>query len=98
MNMERANGIKSIRMSDKNLRKVLEQQLESGRVLIIEDVDADVDPVLTPVLEAHVTRKTGGGFSMMFPDKEVDCAPGFWVRFRSCLFVNVCLSRAVPHS
>lgn len=49
-NMEKPNNIKVIKQNDKNFLRILENSLQFGQPLLIEDIQEEIDPVLQPVL------------------------------------------------
>jgi dynein heavy chain len=49
-NLEKANKIQSIKLNDKFLSRVLENCLQFGQPLMIEDIQEELDPILEPVL------------------------------------------------
>ena len=55
-NMEKENNLKIIKQSDKNLLRVLENCLQFGLPLLIEDINEEIDPLLEPVLLKAVTK------------------------------------------
>ncbi|KAI3432720.1 hypothetical protein D9Q98_004263 [Chlorella vulgaris] len=73
---EAANGLRVTQLNDKHFRNVLEDCLASGRPLLIENVEEELDPVLDPVLERRYMRK-GKSVLVQLADKEVDVADGF---------------------
>jgi dynein heavy chain len=49
-NMEKANSLKAIKQNDKNFLRILENSIQFGQPLLIEDIQEEIDPVLQPVL------------------------------------------------
>ncbi len=49
-NMEKVNKLKIIKLSDRHLSRILENCLQFGQPLIIEDIQEELDPILEPVL------------------------------------------------
>ena len=43
-------------MNDKTFTLQLQEQLENGRPMIVENVPQDIDPVVDPILEKQVNR------------------------------------------
>ena len=49
-NLEKINKIQFIKLNDKFLSRVLENCLQFGQPLMIEDIQEELDPILEPVL------------------------------------------------
>lgn len=49
-NMEKGNNLKAIKQNDKNFLRILENSLQFGQPLLIEDIQEEIDPALQPVL------------------------------------------------
>ncbi|KAL0250960.1 hypothetical protein GEMRC1_000174 [Eukaryota sp. GEM-RC1] len=75
-NKETPNNLKMCRLSDKYFRQTLEDSLQFGYPLIIEDVDEDLDPALDPILDKQWI-KIGSRYKVKLGDKEVDLSDGF---------------------
>ncbi|KAL0227387.1 hypothetical protein P9112_014711 [Eukaryota sp. TZLM1-RC] len=75
-NREGPNGLKICRLGDKYFRQNLEDCLQFGAPLLIEDVDEELDPALDPILDKQWI-KVGSRFKVKLGDKEVDLADGF---------------------
>lgn len=54
----------------------LEDCLSTGKPLLIENIEEDLDPVLDPVLEKRIIKK-GRSYILPLADKEVDFDPNF---------------------
>lgn len=54
----------------------MEDCLSTGKPLLIENIEEDLDPVLDPVLEKRLIKK-GRNYIMPLADKEVDFDPNF---------------------
>eukprot|EP00835_Amoeboradix_gromovi_P001556 NODE_73_length_23464_cov_0.600171.p1 type:complete len:4313 gc:universal NODE_73_length_23464_cov_0.600171:23064-10126(-) len=62
--------------SNKYFRNNVEDAVNLGRPLLIEDVEEYVDPSLDNILERNLL-KSGKGFKVMFGEKELDYTSGF---------------------
>ena len=49
-NLEKANKMQVIKLNDKFLSRMLENCLQFGQPLMIEDIQEELDPILEPVL------------------------------------------------
>lgn len=49
-NMEKQNGLQVIKQGDKNIMRTLENCIQFGQPLLIEDIEEEIDPLLDPVL------------------------------------------------
>ncbi|GBG77441.1 hypothetical protein CBR_g23890 [Chara braunii] len=73
---EAVNNIKVTTLNDKSFRSHLDECLSTGRPMLIENVEEELDPVLDPVLEKR-WQKAGKGLKVALVDKEVDFKPSF---------------------
>lgn len=48
--MEKENHLKAIKQNDKNFLRILENSMQFGQPLLIEDINEEIDPILEPVL------------------------------------------------
>ena len=55
--MEKANNIKTIKQTHKNFLRILENSIQFGQPLLIEDIQEELDPVLEPVLLKQVFKQ-----------------------------------------
>lgn len=55
--MEKPNQLKIIKQTDKDILRVLENCLQFGIALLIEDIKEELNPILNPVLLKLVTRQ-----------------------------------------
>jgi dynein heavy chain len=56
-NMEKHNKLQIIKLNDKHLCRVLENSLQFGQPLLIEDIHEDLDTILEPVLLKQVFKQ-----------------------------------------
>ncbi|KAK3881286.1 hypothetical protein Pcinc_014272 [Petrolisthes cinctipes] len=59
VNMERENGLLSVKQTDPNFLSVVEKALQGGKPLLIEGVGEELDPVLDPVLLRQTYQQQG---------------------------------------
>ena len=76
MNKEEANGLKIIQLSQDRYLDTVEQCLENGIPLLIENMGEDIDAVLDPVI-ARETSKKGRNLLIKLGDKEIEYDPNF---------------------
>ncbi|CAL6017562.1 Outer-arm_dynein gamma [Hexamita inflata] len=67
---------KVISQNNKMFRQIMEDCLESGIPVLIEDVEEELDPVLDPVLEKNYS-KSGRGLQINFGNKNVSFDKNF---------------------
>ncbi|XP_063362018.1 dynein axonemal heavy chain 3 [Cydia amplana] len=58
-NMERANNLKVIKLTDSNYARVLENAIQMGMPVILENIREHVDAVLEPILLRNIFRSGG---------------------------------------
>ena len=75
-NKERFNELQITTLNHKFFRQHLEDSLNMGRPLLIEDIGEELDPVLDNVLEKNFIRQ-GSRLKIKLGDKEVDFQDGF---------------------
>ncbi len=49
-NMEKQNSLKVIRQTDRNFLRILENSIQFGQPVLIEDIKEEIDSVLDPIL------------------------------------------------
>lgn len=75
-NMEAKNGLRTIKLSDANYLRTLENSIRVGNPVLIEDVGETLDPALDPVLQKAIF--TSGGRKMIrMGDTDVDYDDNF---------------------
>ena len=75
-NKEKFNELQITTLNHKFFRQHLEDSLNMGRPLLIEDIGEELDPVLDNVLEKNFIRQ-GSRLKIKLGDKEVDFQDGF---------------------
>eukprot|EP00767_Chilomastix_cuspidata_P003100 gnl/Chilomastix_cuspidata/322.p1 GENE.gnl/Chilomastix_cuspidata/322~~gnl/Chilomastix_cuspidata/322.p1 ORF type:complete len:2547 (-),score=680.75 gnl/Chilomastix_cuspidata/322:1353-8993(-) len=77
-NREAPNGLKVTNLNDKFFRQNLEDSLNFGTPILIEDVGEELDPVLDTILEKQF-EKSGKKLKVRVGDKECDVEDGFYL-------------------
>ncbi|XP_073903039.1 dynein axonemal heavy chain 2 isoform X4 [Castor canadensis] len=75
-NMERSQGLKIIDMQMADYLRILEQAIQFGFPVLLQNVQEYLDPTLNPVLNKSVSR-IGGRLLMRIGDKEVEYNTNF---------------------
>ncbi len=55
--MEKSNKLQIIKLSDKHLVRILENSLQFGQPLLIEDIHEDLDTILEPILLKQIFKQ-----------------------------------------
>ncbi|CAJ0965699.1 unnamed protein product [Ranitomeya imitator] len=74
--MEFANGLKVIDLQMPDFMRILEQAVQFGMPSLLQNVQEDLDPSLTPILNKSIT-KIGGKLQIRLGDKDVVYNPEF---------------------
>ena len=74
--MEREANLKIIKLTDKNFLRTLENSVQVGVPVLLENVDEKLDPALDPLLLKN-TFKQGGVTCIRIGDSNVDYDPNF---------------------
>ena len=74
--MERPNGLKVIKLTDKNFLRTLENSIRTGTPVLLEEVEETLDPSLEPILLKQ-TFKQGGRLLIRLGDSDVDYDKNF---------------------
>ncbi|KAJ3249557.1 Dynein heavy chain 5, axonemal [Chytriomyces hyalinus] len=77
-NREANNKLQITTLTNKYFRQHVEDCVSQGRPLLIEDVEEALDPTLDNILEKNLI-KAGRSWKVVFGDKEVDFADGFYI-------------------
>ncbi|XP_072006034.1 dynein axonemal heavy chain 2 [Engystomops pustulosus] len=74
--METANGLRVIDLQMPDFMRILEQAVQFGTPALLQNVQEDLDPSLSPILNKSVT-KVGGKLQIRLGDKDVVYNPEF---------------------
>ncbi|XP_042367999.1 dynein axonemal heavy chain 2 [Plectropomus leopardus] len=75
-NMEMNRGLKVIDFQMPDYLRVLENAIQFGNPVLLQNVQEDLDPSLNPILNKSLTR-IGGRLMLKLGDKEVEYSPEF---------------------
>ncbi|XP_043933259.1 dynein axonemal heavy chain 2 [Protopterus annectens] len=75
-NMEGSKGLKIIDLQMHDFMRTLENAVQFGSPVLLQNVQEELDPSLTPILNKSVT-KIGGRLMIRLSDKEVEYSPDF---------------------
>ena len=75
-NLERPQGLKIVDLKMGDWMRQMENAIQFGSPVLIQDVGEELDPALEPVLSKAVTKK-GNAFIIKLGEKEVDYNPDF---------------------
>ncbi|XP_041837982.1 dynein heavy chain 7, axonemal isoform X2 [Melanotaenia boesemani] len=75
-NMEKANNLHIIKLSDADFVRTLENCIQFGTPVLLENVGEELDPVLEPLLLKQ-TFKQGGAMCIRLGDSTIEYAPEF---------------------
>ncbi|XP_049904030.1 dynein axonemal heavy chain 7 [Epinephelus moara] len=75
-NMEKANGLRIIKLSDADFVRTLENCIQFGTPVLLENVGEELDPILEPLL-LRQTFKQGGAMCIRLGDSTIEYAPHF---------------------
>ena len=56
-NLEKANKIQVIKLNDKNFSRILENCVQFGQPLMIEDIKEELDPLLETILLKSIFKQ-----------------------------------------
>ena len=79
-----ANSLTTVRLDQKGYLEIIETCVSEGKVLLIENIPEDVDPVLDPLLGRQLIKK---GKAIQLGDKEVEYNPEFQL-YLHCKMAN----------
>ncbi|CAK6963682.1 dynein axonemal heavy chain 7 [Scomber scombrus] len=75
-NMEKANSLHIIKLSDGDFVRTLENCIQFGTPVLLENVGEELDPILEPLL-LRQTFKQGGAMCIRLGDSTIEYAPDF---------------------
>uniref|UniRef100_A0A8B9LDW8 Dynein axonemal heavy chain 7 n=1 Tax=Astyanax mexicanus TaxID=7994 RepID=A0A8B9LDW8_ASTMX len=75
-NMEKANSLRIIKLSDSDFVRTLENCIQFGTPVLLENVGEELDPILEPLLLKQ-TFKQGGSLCIRLGDSTIEYAPNF---------------------
>ncbi|XP_053328214.1 dynein axonemal heavy chain 7 [Spea bombifrons] len=75
-NMEKANSLHIIKLSDPDFVRTLENCIQFGTPVLLENVGEELDPILEPLLLKQ-TFKQGGSICIRLGDSTIEYAPDF---------------------
>jgi len=75
-NMEKPNNLHVVRQSDSDLVRTLENCIQFGTPVLLEDVGEELDPVLESLL-LRQTFRHGGALCVKLGDSVVEYSPDF---------------------
>ncbi|XP_047008198.1 dynein axonemal heavy chain 7-like [Ictalurus punctatus] len=75
-NMEKANSLHVIKLSDSNFVRTLENCIQFGTPVLLENVGEELDPILEPLLLKQ-TFKQGGSVCIRLGDSTIEYSPDF---------------------
>uniref|UniRef100_A0A7N8YL38 Dynein, axonemal, heavy chain 7 n=1 Tax=Mastacembelus armatus TaxID=205130 RepID=A0A7N8YL38_9TELE len=75
-NMEKVNNLHIIKLSDADFVRTLENCIQFGTPVLLENVGEELDPILEPLL-LRQTFKQGGALCIRLGDSTIEYAPDF---------------------
>ncbi|XP_035294723.1 dynein heavy chain 7, axonemal isoform X2 [Cricetulus griseus] len=75
-NMEKANSLQLIKLSDPDYVRTLENCIQFGTPVLLENVGEELDPILEPLLLKQVFKQ-GGSTCIRLGDSTIEYAPDF---------------------
>ena len=84
--MEKPNGLKVITLNMSDMVRQMENAIQFGDPVLIQDVQEEIDPILEPVLSKSFIKKGNNSLTIKLGDKEVDYSPDFKLYLTSKLF------------
>lgn len=75
-NMEKNNGVQTIKANDPNLLRIVESSIRMGIPVLLENVGESIDPNLRPIYQKQ-TYSAGGRMAIRLGDVDIDYHPSF---------------------
>ncbi|KAL3276277.1 hypothetical protein HHI36_024027 [Cryptolaemus montrouzieri] len=75
-NMEKANNLAIIRLNQPDYVRILENAIQFGQPVLLENIGEDLDPILEPVLSQQIFKQ-GGAWCLKLGDSVVEYSPDF---------------------
>ena len=75
-NTEKPNGLVTVTLNMSDMVRKMENAIQFGDPVLIQDVGEEIDPILEPVLSKSFIKK-GNSLCIKLGDKEVDYSPDF---------------------
>ncbi|XP_028992896.1 dynein axonemal heavy chain 7 [Betta splendens] len=75
-NMEKANSLHIIKLSDADFVRTLENCIQFGTPVLLENVGEELDPILEPLLLRQIFKQ-GGAMCIRLGDTTIEYAPDF---------------------
>lgn len=75
-NMEKERKIDIIKFSDGNYMRTLENAIQFGKPVLLENVGEDLDPSIEPLLQKQIFKK-GNSFNIRFGDTTIEYSSDF---------------------
>ncbi|ORZ39363.1 dynein heavy chain and region D6 of dynein motor-domain-containing protein [Catenaria anguillulae PL171] len=75
-NMEKENNLQVIKLTDSDYLRTLENAIQFGAPVLLENVKEELDPILEPLLQKQ-TFKSGGSICIRLGDSTIEYSPNF---------------------
>lgn len=75
-NMEKDNNLQIIKLTDSDYTRVLENAIQFGAPVLLENVKEEIDPIMDTVLQKQ-TFKSGGALCIRLGDAVIEYSPNF---------------------
>ena len=77
-NMEKANSLHVVKLTDADFIRTLENCIQFGTPVLMENIGEELDPILEPLLQKQ-TFKQGGAICIKLGDSTIEYAKDFWL-------------------